>query len=331
MTNNYKSNLCLAVSHQYGVPNCELQTILFSEDAQLNTIRSSLGLTLVEYAWLDQVLCMVRWKAADAAWSLRHANDGFNYTVNDVLLASDKSIILRLGDHIEIGMLRLKVLAPTCSDQGLPGISANYVQSKLHGEDIKSDEVEPSPFPLMDSTGDNYWAQKWTQENPYDIVPVITLPDYAISNERQVEANVKQNSLKKLGSDYVKAILDPAALYSIQEASIHLAMRETKLLTPEQLATSLREQDTLTDILAGPIQGANYYIDKFQTDTEYFHRPGINKSDAMQRYIWDLKSNSNRVRPPELTRREHHAISPDSHFSLERAVPDSGTNDTNKK
>lgn len=104
------------------------------------------------------------------------------------------------------------------------------------------------------------------------------------------------------------------------------------MLTPKQLASSLREQDTLIDILFGPVNGANYYIDKFDSAKKFVGELALNENDATQRYTWDLHCH-NRARPPELARREPHAISPDSHFSLGRAFPESVSeaNDTNKE
>ncbi|WP_194270683.1 TagK domain-containing protein [Glaciimonas soli] len=325
-----KPNLSLCVLHQHGVQSTQQKVITFSEDAQLSTIKLKAGLPTAEYAWLDLVQCTLSWQAEDAAWALQHGYDGFNCTINDLLLAIGESALLHVGDCIEIGMLRLQVLA--AQEQHQP-VTSTDMNSTLHDDAHVVGHAEKKPFALTDLADKDYWKQGDEKNNPYDIVPTITLPDYALNNERYRASEVKQNSLAQLGKNYIKAIVDPAALHGQQVASMQLTMLETKLLTPEQRAASLREQDTLSDILSGPVDGANYYLDKFAPAKEFAGELALSKHDAMQRYTWDLNHNNSRTRPPELTRREHHAMSPDSHFSLERAFPEiaDDTNDANKK
>ncbi len=320
-----KPDLSLCVLHQHGVQTHHQKVVTFSDDAQLRGIKSTAGLPPEEYAWLDQVQCMLHWKAVEADWVLHHGHDDFNCTINDVLLEVGESSVLHVGDFIEIGMLRLQVFA--AQEQHQPVLRAG-ISSTYHDDAHAQDYAEKKSFTLVGFTDTAYWKQGEMQRNPYDIVSAITLPDYDVNNERHDSTAAKQNALTQLGKNYVKAILDPAAVHSQHVANMQLTMLETKLLTPEQHAASLHEKDTLTDILSGPVNGANYYIDKFDLSKDFVGESALNKDDAMYRYTWDINHNNKRTRPPELTRREHHAMSPDSHFSLERAFPE-GANETN--
>ncbi|WP_211462537.1 TagK domain-containing protein [Collimonas silvisoli] len=346
-----KHDLCLRVVQQYGVHTARDATVTFIEDGLLDAARFRDVLPEAEFSCLVYAQCSVRWQSLGpaAAWWLQHGSRTWACAVNDVPLACGQAVMLHVGDHIELGMLRLEVAGPP----GMGTVSASIAQvgqielnrqcrsSAIADQSTPADNADTPPFALVDLADSDGCAQWNGNADPFDIIRALELPAHGLpitadafdevapghagSQRSAMRADDVMNQLAK---EYIRTIVDPASLHAQRMAEIHAAVVVSTVETPEQLAAKTKEHDTLEDIVSGRLEMDQVLL-HFGTEEVFLGLPGTSQDDVLHFFAGDILPASRRARPPALTRREHHAISPDSHYSL--AVSDNRGNSDGEK
>lgn len=331
----HKFTLCLRLKQHYGVLIYQDKTVQFSEDAQLSAIRFDETLPAAEFAWLAEVQCAVHWDAAHADWRLRHGQDTFNCTVNDMLLACDADILLQAGDVIELNMLRLEVLAANTVSTKVRAMPAVAINAIAAADNIPVAPEESPTFALADPASNdcNDRRQKPIEiltdllMDPFDMVPPM-IDGFSIENNSQYRVS-KPAVVVALKQQYVLTIADPAALQPRQPTNQRAIGNNSPTKTVAHLVKKGKRHRSAEDIVSGTLEMRDIY-DLWEMDVADRYQTDIRTTHILQQFAGALMRNTKRIHIPDLTRREHHAVSPDSHFSLERAIPHKDTNDTDK-
>ncbi len=339
-----KADLRLRVIQQYGVNAGQDAIVTFSEDDQLGA--ASLGhlLPQAEFAWLADAHCTVHWQAlwTTSAWWLRHGSQIWACTVNDAPLAYGESVMLHTGDRIELGMLCLEVLDSPVSSSTAASVAAPVPeQTGQNVADTAADGIAYRDANPRSSLSDLADGERWEHPagslapwaDPFDIVRSTELPasrflpeagtaadvsDHAADDKRRVLQR-EHDVLAGLANEYVQAIVDPASLHAQQMSAGSVAVAASRLKTPEQLAAQLDQHASLEDLLSGPMT-MDQVLAQLGTEDAATCRIDSGHDDILRLFANGILANDIRARPPALTRREHHAISPDSHYTPGQAA-----------
>ncbi|WP_165967880.1 TagK domain-containing protein [Sapientia aquatica] len=330
-----KYDLNLKVKYQYGESTDEAHIVSFSEDGFLGIARFGHILPSLDFAWLEEAQCSVKWRSLGnvSAWWLQHQSQRWICTVNDQVLPCGDKVMLHHGDRIEIGLLCLEVIDPLIMGQRLTNAQP-YTHHIAREIDLlidhQFDRFPPLPLDLANPIAPTMDSNEYSHDNPFDIINSIWSESYF-----QIETSTPQDGslasagveqhLSELRKEYFLAVLDPTSLYSQQSTQHHVIGSSSIDFSSQVISASLNHDEPLEDLLAGRLS-----IDAILEQlglAENIEKPD-QPNEVLRLFYPTAHSADHQKIPPELTRREHHVISPDSAYSSTSATQTTDEPDT---
>jgi hypothetical protein len=341
-----KHKLHLRVLHQHGMA---LQTTLtFTDDTVLGEKQFADFVPETERAWLTDMQCTVCWRTFGAmagGWWLVCNSRRWACSVNDVPLHYQQSLPLHAGDRIELGMLHLEVGAvdtQTVTQHAkhvppVPASSADLfdIVPDAVGTDFGGAMLRHSLVPVLSDqdiiNGKHLDATYIAQTTPSLANMAAPLaPAVAFSSDAPVDGvnrrsdddvvihSVGSNIVEELAKDYIRAIQDPASLHAQLGMQAMPELSAAPLSTPTELAAHIPQHLSIEDMVSGELGIANL-LQQFGKQ-EWQSPSSAPDRDVLKLFAQGIAIPEQRVNLPALTRREHHAFSPDSSY---RAATDS--------
>jgi len=271
------------------VADTSAPTIAVCDDAFLDLAKIADYVDVDDCALLAGVCCMV--KKLPSTWQLTNHSQTINCAVNDALLRYGESREIAMGDSIELGLLRLMVSDEIDVDDAS---SAAFTQREVVAFPT-SDMLRKTPHADLDL---------------FDCLPRFA-PDDA--SETQVHTDV----ITQLAQAYEQAIADPTSLRSQLAIASSMPGTAPHVPTPEQLALQNPAYFSLEDVLSGQLTIDQILARIGPEDTTW--NTAVPAEDVLMLFA-DERSRREQAQLPDITRREHHAISPDSPLSLGRTT-----------
>jgi len=189
------------------------------------------------------------------------------------------------------------------------------------------------PAPSVDIVGldkaDPLHPQLRQSADPFDIVRTTNVPATARSQQDSPALSPTDALFATMHIDYVQAIVDPTALHTQQltlpSVRPNIGTDHEVIETPEQPGIHTQNKTSLIDIAFGPLN-INQVLEQLGTEESDISLLQTHHDNILQLFATDITPTEQRNRPPELTRREHHTISPDSYFFLKRKTVTTGIN-----
>ncbi|MDR2786817.1 MAG: TagK domain-containing protein [Candidatus Accumulibacter sp.] len=306
-------NFCLSLLRQQ---ECEDHTVLVlaasgilampEEDATvLGVPLSESELTVLQQAEIffqkDVTVDPVRWQA-------RCHGKTWVCAVNDTRLAHGEVLSVKSGDHIDIGLLRFKVI--TADETSFPGAARGM---PVEAESLDLGELASKPN----------WRAASDEDNPFDIVGA-RVPRL---DEARDAAAPEEDILGRLADEYAQVVLNPEHLHRQREEE-NAPEPEHPLLSLEEALPrdqEWEEDQSLEDFVSGKLTIQDVLdrlgIDDFQ-QLEESESSGDEILMLFAQGVIPGQKPSERI--PARTRRDHHRISLDSHYQPEERGGGSG-------
>lgn len=151
------------------------------------------------------------------------------------------------------------------------------------------------------------------------VVPGFWLSSAASNNEGNQDASdeivdqgVHSNIVEELGKDYIQAVQDPASLHAQLNMQAMPELRDSLLSTPTELAAHIPQHISIEDLVSGEM-GIENLFQQFGTQ-EWLLPSSAPDNDVLNLFAQGIAMPKQRSNLPSLTRREHHAFSPDSSY-----------------
>lgn len=232
-------------------------------------------------------------KKTASGWLLSNQSATINCAINDVLLRYGQWHAIQSGDYIELGLLRL-VVADDCDAENTA-------------------ELMTVSAPWRDDDGGVLHEKNL---NPFADLPRFTPEMQAqTSAERTLE---KTDVITQLAWQFRQAVTDPTFLQRGQASTGASQVTDQVTTTLEQLARQDPAHFSLEDVLSGQLS-IDQVLHRIGPDD-----PAWNTPAAPENVLLLFADEMARQEPsplPGLTRREHHAISPDSPVSIGATNP----------
>jgi hypothetical protein len=292
-------NLCLILLRQ---PGCEDRTVLVLTASGILTMSEEdatvLGVPLSEseLAVLQQaeVFFQKDVTVAPVRWQARCHGEIWVCAVNDTRLAHGEAVSVQPGDHVDIGLMRFKV------------VSAN----EASGEKAES-------FDLGGPADTPDWSAASDEGDPFDIVGVH-VPRL---DEASADAP-KDDILDRLADEYAKVILNPEHLYrqhgreGAPEPEYPLLSREDALPRDQEW----NKDQSLEDFVSGKLTIQDI-LDRLGIDDSQSLKVSEPSDDEILMLFAQGMAQGQKPseRIPVRTRRDHHRVSLDSHYQPEES------------
>lgn len=287
------------------------------------------GLSIDREPSLDEtVLHLVR---HGQEWWLINRDQDVRCTVNSEIVPLYRQIRLSEGDVIEWGLLLWSVLSddePEHEPVREPSEPLSAIDSAVEGT-----VTGPSALSSLDLTWFDRRAHVSKNEaDPFDLImPVrehVAVDTEAAPSQPAIQAKndmnfpEPDNVLRQLGKEYHRALYEPQIQTMPDPWLINPGMAVTTNAPidyqEERLADLARESNplaTLQDLVAGPLHIDDIFhgLDSLrETDLFTEEKP----EDILRLFATGLakESSSDLISTPVLTRREHHAMTVDSHY-----------------
>ncbi|WP_211443032.1 TagK domain-containing protein [Collimonas humicola] len=130
--------------------------------------------------------------------------------------------------------------------------------------------------------------------------------------DAMVDQGVHSNIMEELGKDYIRAVQDPASLHAQLNMQSMPELTDSLLRTPTELAAHIPQHVSIEDLVSGELGIENLFQ---QFGTQEWQLPSsAPDNDVLNLFAQGLAIPKQRSNLPSLTRREHHAFSPDSSY-----------------
>ncbi|MFJ2990681.1 TagK domain-containing protein [Collimonas sp. NPDC087041] len=127
-----------------------------------------------------------------------------------------------------------------------------------------------------------------------------------------VDPGVHSNIVEELGKDYIQAVQDPASLHAQLNIQAMPELTDSLLSTPTELAAHIPQHISIEDLVSGELDIENLFQ---QFGTQEWQLPSTTPdNDVLNLFAQGIAMPKQRSNLPSLTRREHHAFSPDSSY-----------------
>ena len=131
-------------------------------------------------------------------------------------------------------------------------------------------------------------------------------------NDAIVDQGVHSNIVEELGKDYIQAVQDPASLHAQMGMQAMPELSDSLLSTPTELAAHIPQHISIEDLVSGELGIDNLF---HQFGTQEWQLPSsAPDNDVLNLFAQGIAMPKQRSNLPSLTRREHHAFSPDSSY-----------------
>lgn len=250
---------------------------------------------------LRDVACQIH--EGGSAWRLTQHSQTVGCVVNDAALMYQQTVVLREGDRIELGPLQLIVVGAMADDE--PIASAN---------------------PFDDD-------EKSRPEHDLDMNPFAHLPHFRPDRCNETlrpyaSAPSGQDVIDELADEYMMAIMDPGAIDQHQTTTIIPFGAHQLLSVEHEREREIPTHFSLEDMVTGQL-GIDQVLARIGMDDAQWDK--LEGHEDVLMLFADGMLHRARQYLPHLTRREHHAISPDSHVDMARTGNDRASPDISGK
>ena len=249
-----------------------------------------------------------------SGWSLKQLSQKIVCAVNDHALSYGHSVIVRNGDRIELGLLRLIFVADEvshCKSTDMLTESDDGVQVQT-AMDISLTDT------MTDTLTDTL--------TPFADLPPIQPLRHSNASFSYLENAQEQDVIAELAEQYLMAISAPAGGEIKQTPSIHLlnsSVKKNIAQAPEQIIPG---HYSLEDVLSGQLSIEEVFT-RIGADNPQWDMPEAIE-DVLMLFADGITHRTTSCLPG-LTRREHHTISPDSHVAFGCAIDDAALSPCN--
>lgn len=323
-----KHDLYLHVLHRHGM---SLQTTLtVTDDTVLGEEQLAEFVPETAHAWLAEMQCAVTWHAGgneEDGWWLECHSRRWRCSVNEVALDYQQSVLLHPGDRIELGMLHLEV--GEADDKSFIENSApRALNSEAGNVAMVVDTTPIKPLGQDDiavaltslTCGEHEPYHRAVNADPFDIVPSVGTTDLGTKGDvDSMSIKPGGNLLDELAQDYIQAIQDPEALQMQRGMqAMPTTLSEAGLCAAAEMTTSNFADLPIEDMVSGTL-GVAHLMQKFGKEEWQLPSSAPNQN-VLQLFAHGIAKPKQRANLPTLTRREHHAFSPDSSYQAGRTT-----------
>lgn len=151
------------------------------------------------------------------------------------------------------------------------------------------------------------------------VVPAFSFSSDASNDEGNQDASdeivahgTRSNIVEELGKDYIQAVQDPASLHAQLNMQAMPEVTDSLLSTPTELAAHIPQHLSIEDLVSGELGIENLFQ---QFGTQEWQLPSsAPDNDVLNLFAQGIAIPKQSSNLPSLTRREHHAYSPDSAY-----------------
>ncbi|SFO52062.1 hypothetical protein SAMN05216567_10167 [Variovorax sp. OK605] len=288
--------------------------------------------------WRLANMCRVAWNIEAGRWQLLNGSFTLTCVVNGERVPGGGSVPIAEGDSLELGLLRFVVERgegeasedPTPVASGSKGPIAQEPSAfdlrelAAHAEDGAGMAMHPSPFGMLGVSGA---GGRSTQ----DVLSALmdssaqTTPHAApvLSPEAPLpRSDEPLTLLDELHDEFVRVVRDPGQLAGRTDWEGLLATGGEPAPSLDDLQRQAEPYALLRDILL-PREGIDRIIEEFEPLAHSGLLDAAEPEDVLSLFAPELARDA-KVPLPGLTRREHHALSPDSHVRIGSTRTDAG-------
>lgn len=238
---------------------------------------------------LTEIRCQVCKVAS--GWTLTQHSRTVNCAVNDAALDFGKTVALSRGDRIELGMLRLIVTE----------------------DDLT--EVEPIQTPTTSAGEAKALRIQDGIMDPFAHLPQFQSDIRGDTSAFHASSSTKQDVIDELAGQFIMTVTDVGASYRPPAGPGISPSAAQAFPTQQKSEKNIPAHFSLEDILSGQLSVEQVLTDIGQYDAQWDQPEGI--EDVLMLFA-DGIARRTQSHLPDLTRREHHAVSPDSHVAMRR-------------
>lgn len=251
------SSIILRISHIQGLPNQQDAAITLQRDALLDHEAFEAFLSAEQFAWLSNARCTIRCRnmGLSHAWWLQHGSHHYTCSINDQVIPCSHDVQLHVGDHIEIGMMRIEVMDMAETTAALSASPVIPLLPSLKQEATLQPDIILMPHD--DNEGDVMMTNNILPTDALDDIPLLTdiigqdltpqhpvLPNQAIIPMSDNIINVSEEasiSLEQIQYELMNKHSDTLSIVSSDEDAIF-----TALVVDNQAIDDLPHQETHT-------------------------------------------------------------------------------------
>lgn len=258
------------------------------------------------------------------SWQLSNDSHSLACALNGARVPAGTNVSLADGDVLEVGLLRFVVELESADANATAFDLRDLASPPAHGRhsgasddpfgvlDIDGARPQPQSDPLADLLGESPTATRQTvAPASMHLLPVVTAPASRTAPDRA------DALFDELHEGFVRAVRDPTrdAENAIWETSPALA-GETALTTLEDMTRdAVTAYPLVRDMLQKP-QTIGQILEGFDT-LGRAQILDVDEPDEVLRLFAPELARGTQTSIPSLTRREHHALSPDSPMPIE--------------
>jgi hypothetical protein len=254
-------------------------------------------------------------------WQARCRGKIWVCAVNDVRLVHGKVLPVKLGDRIDIGLLRFKVV--TSNEVSLLRVATPVEKEALELDVAKS-------FDLGELANTSEWSATSDEDNLFDIVGVHVpyldevhpAPNSPSGSGMKASAEaLEEDILARLAGEYAQVILNPDHLHQQHwgegtfEPRYPLLSREDALPDDQ----GWEKDQSLEDFVSGKLTIQDILDRLGIDDFQQLEVSEPSSNEVLMLFAQDIaqgrKKQSERI--PVRTRYDHHQVSLDSHYQPE--------------
>lgn len=236
---------------------------------------------------LTEIRCQVC--KGTSGWTLTQHSRTVSCVVNDAALDFGKTVALSRGDCIELGMLRLIV-----TDDDLMQVGSIQALTML------ADEAQ-GPY-MQDAATDPFAYLPRFQPTMREDTPAF-----------HTGSSTKQDVIDELASEFMMTVTDVSALHRHRVETAVSPGTAQAFPTQQESEKNIPAHFSLEDVLSGQL-GIEQVLTGIGADHAQWDKSEPTE-DVLMLFAEGITRRT-QSHLPDLTRREHHAISPDSHVAM---------------
>lgn len=268
--------------------------MLVLADGDILTAKRLENISFVAGDDLQEIQCQAH--KGTSGWMLTQQSRTVSCSVNDEALEYGKTAAIHDGDRVELGMLSLIITTDNVIDDE-PIQALTTLADETTGLSLRDDATDPfAQVPGLESDR----------------------RDATLAFYEQVPK--KQDLIDELAQEYMMAVTDASSIHGHQTGPDALRGVAPAFPTVLELEKEIPAHFSLEDVLSGQLSIEQVLAGIGAEDSQW------NKTEALEDVLLLFADGipcRGQLPIPDLTRREHHAISPDSHVAMGHMMDDS--------
>ncbi|SCX68195.1 TagK domain-containing protein [Variovorax sp. EL159] len=303
--------------------------------------------------WRVANMCRIAWNDRTKAWQLTNNSQTLMCVRNGERVRGGTAVSIAVGDTLELGLLRFVVTSKKgeaahgrpAKPSTTPGRVPMDGASRIPTLELSA-EHDPPSFDLRDlavSTDDHASSESRTDalDDPFGVLGMASAKSRSTADvlaellgeipksasaplappapRAFPEQGHSAGLIDELHDEFVRVVQDPGQLAGRTDWDGFLAFGAEPAPTLDELSKQAETYPLLRDILQ-PREGIDRIIDGFEPLARSAVLDTEQPEDVLSLFAPELARDT-KTALPSLTRREHHALSPDSHIHMGGARP----------